>query len=390
MIKGLRDIDVSKKRVLLRVDFNVPLDGQRITDDTRIVAALPTIRHCLEQGAHVLLASHLGRPKGQKRPQLSLAPVKSRLAELLAQDVTLASDCVGPAVRAQVETLRSGQVLLLENVRYHAAETRNDPVFALQLSNGAEVFINDAFGAIHRSHASTVGVAAHVPDRAMGLLIEKELRHLGHLLESPERPFLAILGGAKVSDKIKVIDNLMERVDTLLIGGAMAFTFLEAQGISTGDSLVERDKIELAATLMARAREKGISIVLPVDHVVASAPDAPCQTTVGMSIPKGLKGYDLGPRSAALFGEQVRQARTVLWNGPMGMFEVEGFAAGTRAVAQALAAHDAYTVVGGGDSAAALAQFGLGREVTHVSTGGGASLEFLEGQTLPGLAALEQ
>lgn len=390
MVQSIESLSLHNKLVFLRVDFNVPLEGGVIGDDTRITAALPTIRHCLDQGARLLLASHLGRPKGKRNMEYSLGPVRDRLSALLGQPVGLAPDCIGDETRAVVNAVQPGQVLLLENVRFHKAEEANDVAFAEQLANGAEVYIDDAFGALHRAHASVAAITAFIPQKASGFLVKSELEHLGHLLAGPEKPFVAILGGAKVSDKIKVIDNLLGKVNALLIGGAMAYTFLKAQGVEVGDSLVENDKLELATELLARAQARGVDLLLPSDHVVASSPDADdLATTSGLAIGAGLKGFDIGPQTVARYQAVLANARTVFWNGPMGLFENPRFEAGTRAMAEALATHSGYTVVGGGDSAAALAQFGLSEKVTHVSTGGGASLEFLEGITLPGIAALE-
>jgi phosphoglycerate kinase len=392
MIKSIEDLNLTGKIVFMRVDFNVPLERGHITDDTRIVGALPSIRYALEHGARLILASHLGRPKGGRAPEFSLEPVAARLADLLRQDVILADDCIGDGVRKLVTDLRDGQLLLLENVRFYKEEEANDEVFAQKLANGAQVYIDDAFGALHRAHASVAAITKFIPEKGMGLLVRSELEHLGYLLKSPAKPFLAILGGAKVSDKIKVIENLMNRIDVLLIGGAMAYTFLEAKGVKVGDSLVEKDRVSLAGSLLERARQRNVQIILPIDHIVAPSPEAAAERreTQGESIPDGLKGFDIGPKTIRLYQDELRQARTVFWNGPMGLFENAAFSEGTRAIARALADHPGYTVVGGGDSAAALAAFGLSDRVTHVSTGGGASLEFLEGRTLPGIAVLEQ
>ncbi len=373
------------------MDFNVPLEGGRITDDTRIRAALPTLRYAIAQGAKVLLASHLGRPKGKKAPEFSMAPVRVRLEALLGQEILLAPDCIGEEVQRQVALLQPGQVLMLENVRFYKEEEANDEAFAKKLANGAQVYIDDAFGALHRAHASVAAITRFIPETGTGFLVKAELDHLGYLLRSPEKPFLAILGGAKVSDKIKVIESLLQRVDGLLIGGAMAYTFLDAMGVSVGASLVERDKLDLARSLMELAKQRGVDLVLPIDHVIASAPDSgDVQVTGDASIPSGMKGFDIGPRTVQMYLMRIEAARTVFWNGPMGLFENSAFSAGTREIGQTLAEHSGYTVVGGGDSAAALAEFGLSERVTHVSTGGGASLEFLEGFTLPGIAALEK
>lgn len=390
-MKSITDIDVAGKLVFLRVDFNVPLDRGRITDDTRVTGALPTIQYLLDRKARIILASHLGRPKGKPTPEFSLEPVGRRLAELLRKDVILADDCIGAAAKKLASELRDGQILLLENLRFHKEEEANDEGFAQKLANGAQVYIDDAFGALHRAHASVAAITKFVPEKGAGLLVKREVEHLGTLLQKPARPYLAILGGAKVSDKIKVIENLLQRVDGLMIGGAMAYTFLAAKGVQVGDSLVERDKLSLAQSLMDHATAKGVSIYLPVDHVVATSPDAIAdrETTAGAEIGAGMKGFDIGPKTIQLYSREIANAKTVFWNGPMGMFETAAFSTGTRGVAEALAANTGFTVVGGGDSAAAVAQFGLADKVTHVSTGGGASLEFLEGRVLPGLAALE-
>lgn len=395
-MKIIDQVDLDGKRTFVRVDFNVPLEdeggGRRITDDSRIRGALPTIRHAVERGARVVLASHLGRPKGKVDPRESLAPAAQRLGELLGQPVALAPDCVGEAVEKQVAALGKGQVLMLENLRFHAGEEKNDPAFAASLAKLADVYVNDAFGAAHRAHASTAGMASLAPVRAAGFLLRDELKHLGALLESPARPFVAILGGAKVSDKISVIDNLLPRIDALLIGGAMAYTFLKAQGIAIGGSRVEADKVDLAKATLEQARAKGVRLLLPTDHVVATKPEAGAEfkDTGDAAIPDGWLGVDIGPRTRAAYAAEIGNARTVLWNGPMGIFEIEAYAGGTVAVAHAVAdAKQAFTVVGGGDSVAAVTQAGVADRIGHISTGGGASLEFLEGQTLPGVAALE-
>lgn len=392
MIKSIQEIDVAGKLVFLRVDFNVPLEHGRITDDTRIVGALPTIKYLLERKARVMLASHLGRPKGKPTPEFSLEPVGKRLAELLRKEIILTDSCVGDATKKLASEIKDGQILLLENLRFFKEEEANDEGFAQRLANGAQIYVDDAFGALHRAHASVSAITRFIPEKAAGFLVKKELDHLGALLQKPGRPYVAILGGAKVSDKIKVIENLLQKVDGLIIGGAMAYTFLEAKGIPVGDSLVEKDKVALAKNLIDQAAARNVSLLLPVDHVVADSPDHADQasTTESAGIALGLKGFDIGPKTIALYAAEIARAQTVFWNGPMGMFETAGFASGTHEVAQALAASKGFTVVGGGDSAAAIAQFGLADKVTHVSTGGGASLEFLEGRVLPGLAALEQ
>ncbi len=388
----VKDLKTRKgTRVFVRVDYNVPLKDGRITDDTRIRASLPTLEYLLEGGAQLVLASHLGRPKKGLAPDLSLRPVAARLSELVGKPVVMAPDCVGAEVRKAASALADGGVLLLENVRFHPEEEKNDPAFAKSLigDTGSTVFVNDAFGSAHRAHASTEGVSHHVQTSVAGLLMEKELRFLGLALEAPERPFVAVLGGAKVSDKIEVIDNLLPRVDALLIGGGMAYTFFRAQGMATGRSLVEEDKVELAKSLLAKAKGK---IHLPVDHVVASAfsPEAERKTVAVAQVPEGWMGLDIGPATAAAFSEKVRNAKIVLWNGPMGVFEMKPFAEGTRAVARALAESSGTTIVGGGDSVAAVTQMGLAGRISHVSTGGGASLEFLAGDPLPGVLCLRE
>lgn len=392
MIKSIQDVDVTGKLVFLRVDFNVPLEKGRITDDTRIVAALPTIKYLLERKARVMIASHLGRPKGKPQLEFSLEPAGRRLAELLKKDVILTDDCVGDATRKLATELREGQLLLLENLRFHKEEEANDETFAQKLANGAQVYIDDAFGALHRAHASVAAITQFIPEKAAGLLVKKELDNLGALLSRPDKPFVAILGGAKVSDKIKVIENLLTKVDALIIGGAMAYTFLKALGHDVGGSLVEADKTALAKSLLEQAAARGVSVLLPVDHVIAAGPDKilTAEVTEGVSIPAEMKGFDIGPKTVARYATEIARARSVFWNGPMGMFEAPAFANGTREVALALTRSTGFTVVGGGDSAAALAEFGLADKVTHVSTGGGASLEFIEGIILPGLKALEQ
>jgi phosphoglycerate kinase len=388
----VRDLkNLAGTRVFVRVDYNVPLEGGEITDDTRIRASLPTIDHLRREGAQLVLASHLGRPKKGPDPQFSLAPVARRLSELLDANVEMAQDCVGDDVSRRVGLLKDRGILLLENVRFHKEEEKNDPDFARRLiaDSGCGVFVNDAFGSAHRAHASTEGVAKHVSHRVAGLLMEKELKYLGLALEAPERPFVAVLGGAKVSDKIEVIESLLPRVDALLIGGGMAYTFLRAEGHPTGNSLVEEDKLDLAKNLLAKA---GGKIRLPQDHVVASAfkADAEHRTLPSTQVPDGWMGLDIGPATAAAYERELRDARLIIWNGPMGVFEMEPFAQGTLAVARAMAASKGTTVVGGGDSVAALTQMGLAEKVDHVSTGGGASLEFLSGAVLPGVACLDE
>jgi phosphoglycerate kinase len=384
-LRTIRDLDVAGKRVLVRCDFNVPLEGSKVTDDRRITEALPTIRALLKGGASLVLCSHLGRPKGVT-PELSLRPVADLLTDLLAQKVELLPDCVGPIVEAKINHLEVGEVVLLENVRFHPEEEKNDPEFARQLAKLADVYVNDAFGTAHRAHASTEGVARLIPSAA-GLLIEKELKFLGDALDNPARPFVAIMGGAKVKDKIDVIESLLPKVDRLLIGGGMIFTFLKAQGLEIGKSLLDAESLEYAKRLLDDNPGK---IVLPTDIVVAHEfkAESPASVVAANGIPADFMGMDIGPDSQAAYAEIIKVAQTVVWNGPMGVFEWDSFAAGTKAVAQAMADGVGMTVVGGGDSAAAVEKFGLADEMSHVSTGGGASLEFLEGKILPGIAAL--
>ncbi|MBP2020071.1 phosphoglycerate kinase [Symbiobacterium terraclitae] len=383
----VRDIDVKGKRVFVRVDFNVPLEDGRITDDTRIRAAVPTIRYLVEEGAIAVLASHLGRPKGKRNEAYSLAPCARRLSELLGREVVFAPDCVGEEVEQLVARQQPGSVVLLENLRFYAEEEKNDPEFAARLARLGEVYVNDAFGTAHRAHASTRGVAEHMAVRVAGFLMQKEVDIMGKALSAPDRPFVAIIGGAKVSDKIMVIENLLTKVDRLIIGGGMANTFLRAKGYDTGKSLVEEDRVETARQLLERGGDK---ILLPSDLVVAAEfkADAEQRVVAADSIPAGWMALDIGPESARQFAEAIRGARTVVWNGPMGVFEMEPFARGTFAVAQAMADCEGVTIVGGGDSVAAVEAAGLADRMTHVSTGGGASLEFLEGRELPGVACL--
>jgi phosphoglycerate kinase len=385
--KTVRDVNVKGLRVLMRVDFNVPLQDGEITDDTRIRAALPTIRFLLDAGASLVLMSHLGRPKGEVKPELSLKPVAARLGELLGKDVKMAPDCVGADVEAMAAALQPGEVLVLENTRFHKGDEKNDPAMAEQLAKLGDLFVNDAFGAAHRAHASTEGVTKHLPAVA-GLLMEKEIEFLGNATENPKHPYVAIIGGAKISDKIGVIRNLLAKVDALLIGGGMANTFLAAQGYEMGDSLVEPESIEVAKELMA---EGGDKLVLPVDGVVADAfsADANQKVVAIDGIAPGWRMLDIGPESVKLFQGKLEGAKTVVWNGPMGVFEMAPFAKGTTAIAKMLAKSDAVTIIGGGDSVAAIQQAGLSDKMSHISTGGGASLEMLEGKTLPGLAALD-
>ena len=388
--KTIEDIDVSGKRVLVRCDFNVPLDGTKITDETRIVAALPTIKYLLDHNAAVILCSHLGRPKGEFNMKYSLAPVAERLSEKLDKKVVLAKDVIGPDAQKCVSEMKPGDVVLLENVRFHKEEEKNDPEFAKKLASFAEIYVNDAFGTAHRAHASTEGVAHYLPAVA-GFLIGKELDVMGKALENPARPFVAILGGAKVSDKIGVITNLLEKVDTLIIGGGMSYTFQKALGGSIGKSLCEEDKIDLAREMLEKAKEKGVRILLPVDNICGQEfnNDTLRITVHSKQIPDGWEGMDIGPQTQALFAAEIANAATVVWNGPMGVFEFPNFAGGTRAIAQALADnHNCVSIIGGGDSAAAVEQMGYADKMTHISTGGGASLEFLEGLELPGVACL--
>ena len=388
--KTVKDIDVENKRVLVRVDFNIPLDKNgQVADDTRITSALPTISYLVENNAKVILVSHLGRPKGKVDERYKMDPVASRLSEIMGKRVVKVDDCVGEVPKAAIERMQWGDVLLLENVRFHPEEEKNDEQFASQLSELADIFVNDAFGAAHRAHASTAGVAEFLPAVA-GLLMEKELEALSRLLASPERPFVAIIGGAKVSDKIAVISNLMEKVDILIIGGGMANTFLKAQGNDVGKSLLEADKVDLAKGLIAEAKSKGVKLLLPVDVVVApgTAPDTQYKTVPVKQIPAEWMALDIGSESVDRFTEAITTAKTAFWNGPMGVFEMEPFAGGTEAIARALAEIDGITVVGGGDSVSAVIKAGVADKITHISTGGGASLEFLEGRELPGLVAL--
>ena len=382
--KTVRDIDVQGKRVLIRCDFNVPLDGGQITDDRRVTEALPTTRYVVDHGGIVILASHLGRPKGVS-PELSLAPVAKRLSELLGKPVPLLGDCVGEAVREAVGKAQAGDVLLLENVRFHPEEEKNDPEFSKKLAALCDVYVNDAFGSAHRAHASTVGMIQYVPQAAAGLLMDKELEYLNKVTKNPERPSVAILGGAKVSDKIEVIENLMKVVDQLLIGGAMAYTFMRAQGKPIGKSLVENDKVELAKELLQRANGK---IHLPLDHVVAAELKEGAANEVVETIPDGEMGLDIGPKTIEEFKSIIHSAKTIIWNGPMGVFEKPPFDKGTVALAKAVAESGAVSVVGGGDSEKAIKSAGVTDKISHVSTGGGASLEFLSGIELPGVAAL--
>lgn len=391
MKKTVKDVDVRSKRVLVRVDYNVPLDANgNVSDDKRITASLPTINYLLEQGARIILCSHLGRPKGEVKKEFSLAPVAKRLKELLpGVNIYFASDCIGEEAERKAAALKDGEILLLENLRFHKEEEKNDPEFAKKLASLAEIYVSDAFGTVHRAHASTAGVAAYLPAVA-GFLIGKELSIMGGALENPERPFVAILGGAKVADKIGVITNLLNKCDTLLIGGGMAYTFFKAMGYEIGDSLLDAESIDLAKQLMETAKEKGVKLLLPVDTVVAKAfaADAEHMTVAANAIPVGWQGLDIGEKTRELFAAEIKNAKTVIWNGPMGVFEFPEFAKGTEAVAKACAECGGTTIIGGGDSASAVKKLGYADKMTHISTGGGASLEFLEGKVLPGVAAL--
>ena len=392
--KSVEDIDVKGKRVLCRCDFNVPIKGGVITSDKRIVAALPTIQYLINHGAKVILCSHMGKPKGEYKPELSLKVVADRLSELLGQTVIMAKDVAGEDAQAKAAALQDGQVMLLENTRFEKGETKNDPELSKKLASLADIFVNDAFGTAHRAHSSTAGVADYLP-AVCGYLIQKEIGIMGKALADPERPFVAILGGAKVSDKLNVINNLLEKVDTLIIGGGMAYTFLAAKGYSVGKSLLDTEKIDYCKEMMAKAEAKGVKLLLPVDTVIAASFPDPIdgpidvKTVAADAIPDDMEGLDIGEESRKLFAEAAKAAKTVVWNGPMGVFENPTLAKGTIAVAQALADSDAVTIVGGGDSAAACEQLGFADKITHISTGGGASLEFLEGLELPGIACLQ-
>lgn len=391
MKKTIDDIKVSGKRVLMRVDFNVPLDSEgNITDENRIVGALPSIKKLLNDGAALILCSHMGRPKGSFNMKYSLKPVAVRLSELLKKEVKLANDVIGESAEKLVSELKPGEAILLENLRFHIEEEKNEVNFAKKLASFGEIYVNDAFGTAHRAHASTEGVTHFIDTCVSGYLIEKELKFLGDAVNSPVRPFVAILGGAKVSDKINVINNLLEKVDSLIIGGAMAYTFAKAKGANTGKSLVELDKVELARKLMAKAEQKKVKMLLPIDTVIADdfSNDANKKVVSTMQIPEDWEGMDIGPETRKLFAEEIQKAKTVVWNGPMGVFEFPAFAEGTKAIAEALASSSATTIVGGGDSAAAVETLGFADRISHISTGGGASLEFLEGIELPGIAAL--
>jgi phosphoglycerate kinase len=388
--KTVKDVDVKGKVVFCRVDFNVPMKDGQVTDDTRIRAALPTIQYLVEQGAKVLLASHLGRPKGQAVEELRLTPVAKRLSELLGKDVKKTDEAYGESVQSEISTMNDGDVLLLENVRFYPGEEKNDPELAKSFAALADLYVNDAFGAAHRAHASTEGIAHHLP-AVSGFLMQKELDVLGKALSNPERPFTAIIGGAKVKDKIGVIDNLLDKVDNLIIGGGLAYTFIKAQGHEIGKSLLEEDKIELAKTFMEKAKAKGVNFYMPVDGIVADdfSADANSKIVAIEDIPADWEALDIGPKTAEIYREVIQKSKLVIWNGPMGVFEIDKFAGGTKAVAEALAeAEGTYSVIGGGDSAAAVEKFNLADKMSHISTGGGASLEFMEGKVLPGVLAL--
>jgi len=390
---SIRDLEMTGKRVFIRVDFNVPLESGRVSDDTRVRETLPTLRLAIERGARLVLASHLGRPKGKVDPKYSLVPVAARLRELLGKPVEFAPDCVGADAEVKSKALKNGDVLLLENVRYHPQEEANDPEFSKQLAALCdEIFVCDAFGSAHRAHASVVGITRFVSQAAAGLLMEKELAYLGKAISNPERPFVSVLGGAKVSDKIEVVQNLMKLADAMLIGGAMAYTFLKSEGKPVGKSLVENDKLDLARGLLEQARSRKFKLLLPVDHVLAESPDSTITKTTDIAnTPDGWMGLDVGPKTVAQFGQEISKARTIVWNGPLGMFEKPAFAQGTLGIAKAVAAATkagATSIIGGGDSVAAVEQAGVADQISHISTGGGASLEFLAGEKLPGVEAL--
>jgi phosphoglycerate kinase len=389
--KTVKDIDLKGKKVFVRCDFNVPMDeNQNITDNTRIVAALPTIKYLLEQNCKIILASHLGRPKGEVKPEFSLKPVAKELSKQLGKEVIMANDVIGEDAMSKASNLKEGEIMLLENVRFHREETDNNPEFAKKLASMAEIFVNDAFGTAHRAHASTTGIADYIPGVA-GFLIEKELKFLGNAINNPERPFVAILGGAKVSDKIGVIDSLLDKVDTLMIGGGMAYTFFKAQGYNVGNSLCEVEKTGLALQAMEKAKEKGVKLLLPIDTKIGKEfkPDTESKTVAWTEIPDEWEGFDIGEKTIEMFKNELQNAKTVIWNGPLGLFEFEQFAIGTNEIAKTLAELDATTIIGGGDSAAAVTKAGLADKMTHISTGGGASLEFLEGKKLPGIECLQ-
>jgi phosphoglycerate kinase len=390
---SVRDLDPKSKLVFMRVDFNVPLnDAGEITDDTRIQASLPTIKYILERGGRLILASHLGRPKGKVNPKMSLKPAAVRLAKLLGKPVAFAADCIGPEAQAAAQALKDGELLLLENLRFHPEEEKNVPEFAQKLAALAEVYVDDAFGSAHRAHASTEGITHYLSPCAAGLLMEKELEYLGKAVENPARPYVAIVGGAKVSDKIELLQNFLKIADTVLVGGAMAYTFLKAQGVETGKSKTEDDKLDLAKALLADAASRGKKFLLPKDHIVADKFDASAtaETAATRAIPADRIGLDIGPATRAEYAAEIAKAKTIVWNGPMGVFEMPQFAEGTLAIAKVVAASSAVSIVGGGDSVAAVKKMGVADKISHISTGGGASLEFLSGLTLPGVAALTE
>lgn len=390
--KTIEDVQVKGKKVLVRCDFNVPLKDGVITDENRLNGAMPTIKYLVDNGAQVILCSHMGKPKGEAKPEFSLAPVAKRLSEMLGKEVVFAADdnVVGENAKKAVAEMKDGDVVLLQNTRYRKEETKNGEELSKELASLAEMFVNDAFGTAHRAHCSTVGVTEYLKPAVCGYLIQKELKFLGDAVETPERPFVAILGGAKVSDKINVINNLLEKVDTLIIGGGMAYTFLKAQGYTVGSSLIEEDKVEYAKEMLAKAEEKGVKLLLPVDHRVAKEfKDVEAVVTEDQNIAEGFMGLDIGPKTEAIYAEAIKDAKTVIWNGPMGVFEFENFNKGTIAVAKAMAEADATTIIGGGDSAAAVNILGFGDKMSHISTGGGASLEYMEGKVLPGIAAID-
>lgn len=388
--KTVKDIEIEGKKVLVRCDFNVPMDEkQNITDNTRIVAALPTIEYLLENNCAIILCSHLGRPKGEVKPEYSLKPVAKEIEKLLGREIIMANDVIGKDAKTKAQSLQKGQILLIENVRFHKEETDNEETFAKELASMAEIYVNDAFGSSHRAHASTAGVAKYLP-AVSGFLIEKELKFLGNAIANPQRPFVAILGGAKVSDKIGVIDHLLEKVDTLIIGGGMAYTFFKAKGYGIGNSICELDKLELAKELMKKAEEKGVKLMLPVDTKIGKEfrADTQSQNVKCTEIPEGWEGLDIGEETIEAYTQELKKAKTIIWNGPLGVFEFEQFAVGTNEIAKALSEMDAMTIIGGGDSAAAVKKAKLEDKMTHISTGGGASLEFLEGKALPGIECL--